>query len=29
MPLEGAYGIIDWLLKCTQWADNNIIMPMQ
>ncbi len=29
MPLEGAYTIINWLLKCTQWADDNIIMPMQ
>ncbi len=29
MPLEGTYGIIDWLLKCTQWADDNIIAPMQ
>ncbi len=29
MPLEGAYAIVNWLLKCTQWADNNIVSPMQ
>ncbi len=29
MPLEGAYAIINWLLKCTQWADDNIVAPMQ
>ncbi len=28
MPLEGAYAIINWLLKCTQQADDNIITPM-
>ncbi len=29
MPLEGAYTIVDWLLKCTQQVNDNIIMPMQ
>ncbi len=29
MPLEGAYTIVNWLLKCTQWADDNIIAPMR
>ena len=29
MPLEGAYAIINWLLKCTQQANDNIVMPMQ
>ena len=29
MPLEGAYVISNWLLKCTQQADDNIIAPMQ
>ncbi len=24
MPLEGAYAIINWLLKCTQQADDNM-----
>ena len=28
MPLEGAYAIIDWLLKCTQHVNNNIVRPM-
>ena len=28
MPHEGAYAIIDWLLKCMQWADDNIVAPM-
>ncbi len=28
MPHEGSYAIIDWLLKCTQQADNNIAVPM-
>ncbi len=27
-PLRGAYTIVDWLLKYTQWADDNIVMPM-
>ena len=26
---EGPYAIIYWLLKCMQWADNNIVTPMQ
>ncbi len=25
MPLEGAYTIVDWLLKCTQHVDDNVI----
>ncbi len=29
MPCEGAYAIVDWLLKCTQQADDNIVAPMQ
>ncbi len=29
MPLEGAYAIVDWLFKCTQWVDDNIIRPMR
>ncbi len=29
MPVKGAYAIIDWLLKCTQQADDNIIAPMR
>ncbi len=29
MPHEGAYAIINWLLKCMQWANDNIIVPMQ
>ncbi len=28
MPLEGAYAIIDWLLKCMQQVNDNIIRPM-
>ena len=29
MPHEGAYAIIDWLLKCMQQADDNIVVPMR
>ncbi len=28
IPLEGAYALVGWLLKCTQCVDGNIISPL-